>query len=102
MACPLCKTDDETLIHLTTCPALQSNWLKLEDDITKKILKHVKKHNKKSPTYQQINRSIFEYNDPALSMLKQRNRIELSRGLISHTITTKLRRFSPHSIHTLT
>ena len=36
---------------------------------------------------------IFEYKDEAFPLLKERNCIELTRGLISDTIITKLRRF---------
>jgi hypothetical protein len=43
MLCPLCKSDKEILLHLLIIYlALQENWLKLEDKITNKILKHFK------------------------------------------------------------
>jgi hypothetical protein len=90
MVCLLCKKENETLIHLTTCSALQRNWKALEDEITKKLLKHVNKRSEKQITYQVLNQVIFKYNDPALTLLQQRNRSELTRGLLSHTINTKL------------
>jgi hypothetical protein len=102
MVCSLCKKEEETLIHLMTCLALQRNWKALEDEITKKLLKHINKHSEKQITYQVLNQAIFEYNDPALTLLQQRNRLELTRGLLSHTITTKLRRLAPNSISSLT
>jgi serine phosphatase RsbU (regulator of sigma subunit) len=37
---------------------------------------------------------IFEYKDEALPLLKQRNHAELTRGLISNTIVSKLRKFT--------
>jgi hypothetical protein len=49
-----------------------------------------------------LNQVIFEYNDPVFSLLKQRNRTELTRGLLSHTITSKLCRLAPHLISSLT
>jgi hypothetical protein len=45
---------------------------------------------------------IFKYNDLALTLLQQRNWSELTRGLISHTITNKLRKIAPQSVHLLT
>jgi hypothetical protein len=49
-----------------------------------------------------LNRAIFEYNDPALTLLQQRNRSELTKGLISHTITNKLHKIAPQSVSSLT
>jgi hypothetical protein len=70
MVCPLYKNDEETLLHLTTCPALQQNWKALEEMITKKLLKHINKRSNHNITYQVLNRVIFEYNDPALTLLQ--------------------------------
>jgi hypothetical protein len=73
MVCPLYRNDEETLLHLTTYPALQLNWKSLEEEITNKLLKHIKKRSKHIPTYQVLNRTIFEYNNLALTLLQQRN-----------------------------
>jgi ribonuclease HI len=103
MVCPLCRNnEEETLLHLMTCSALQRNWKSLEEDITIKLLKHIKKRSHHIPSYQVLNRTIFEYNDLALSLLQQRNRSELTRGLVSHTITSKLRKIAPESVSSLT
>jgi hypothetical protein len=105
IVCPFCKEDEETLTHLTICPATQRNWKALEEMIIKKLLKHINKrsnYSNQNVTYQVLNQAIFEYNNPAFSLLKQRNRAELTRGLLSHTITSKLRRLAPHLISSLT
>jgi hypothetical protein len=73
MLCPLCKKEEETLLHLTTCPALQQNWKLLEEEITNKLLKHIRKRSQNNPSYQVLNRTIFEYNDPALPFLIDQN-----------------------------
>jgi hypothetical protein len=50
---------------------IQQQWNQLENIITLKVVKHIKKHLKKQPSYLQVNHAIFEYNDPALILLKQ-------------------------------
>jgi hypothetical protein len=102
MVYPLCRNEDEILLHLTTCLALQQNWKSLEDVIIVKLLKHIKKRSNNIPSYQVLNRTIFEYNDPALTLLQQRNRSEFTRGLVSHTIISKLCTIAPQSVSSLT
>jgi hypothetical protein len=100
-----CKKDEETLTHLTICPVTQRNWKALEEMIIKKLLKYINKRFNRSNqnvTYQVLNQAIFKYNDLALSLLKQRNWTELTKGLLSHTIISKLRRLALHLISSLT
>ncbi|PKB97010.1 hypothetical protein RhiirA5_367589, partial [Rhizophagus irregularis] len=57
-------------------------------------MKFIKKSTSSTKIVQgQLERIIFEYKDEAFPLLKERNRIELTRGLISDTIITKLRCF---------
>ncbi|EXX53699.1 uncharacterized protein OCT59_023294 [Rhizophagus irregularis] len=57
-------------------------------------MKFIKKSTSSTKIVQgQLERIIFEYKDEAFPLLKERNRIELTRGLISDTIIIKLRCF---------
>ncbi|PKB92043.1 hypothetical protein RhiirA5_368478, partial [Rhizophagus irregularis] len=57
-------------------------------------MKFIKKSTSSTKIVQeQLERIIFEYKDEAFPLIKERNCIELTRGLISDTIITKLRRF---------
>jgi vacuolar-type H+-ATPase subunit C/Vma6 len=63
--------------------------------VTNKICKAIKKLKPKSAiTVSTVEKVIFEYKDAAFPILKQCNRLELIRGLISNTIATKLQKLT--------
>ncbi|EXX54017.1 hypothetical protein RirG_238530 [Rhizophagus irregularis DAOM 197198w] len=92
--CPMCLHDDEDIRHIVICPGHEDGFQQVESEVTSKIMKFIKKSTSSTKIVQgQLERIIFEYKDEAFPILKERNRIELTRGLISDTIITKLRRF---------
>ncbi|POG76668.1 hypothetical protein GLOIN_2v1474501 [Rhizophagus irregularis DAOM 181602=DAOM 197198] len=97
--CPACRDHEETLNHLVICAGLEQAFLTAEKETIDKIRKYLKRFKcKKSVTINELYISIFEYRDPAFPELKQRNRQELLRGLISHTIVKKLRKLTSKRI----
>ncbi|PKC01532.1 hypothetical protein RhiirA5_381658 [Rhizophagus irregularis] len=97
--CPACRDHEETLNHLVICAGLEHAFLTAEKEMIDKIRKYLKRFKcKKSGTINELYISIFEYRDPAFPELKQRNRQELLRGLISHTIVKKLRKLTSKRI----
>ncbi|CAB4403351.1 unnamed protein product [Rhizophagus irregularis] len=97
--CPACRDHEETLNHLVICAGLEQAFLTAEKEMIDKIQKYLKRFKcKKSVTINELYISIFEYRDPAFPELKQRNRQELLRGLISHTIVKKLRKLTSKRI----
>ncbi|CAB5102090.1 unnamed protein product [Rhizophagus irregularis] len=100
--CPACRDHEETLNHLVICTGLEQAFLTAEKETIDKIRKYLKRFKcKKSVTINELYISIFEYRDPAFPELKQRNRQELLRGLISHTIVKKLRKLTSKRIASL-
>ncbi|CAB4407646.1 unnamed protein product [Rhizophagus irregularis] len=92
--CPMCLHDDEDIWHIVICPGHEDGFQQVESEVTSKIMKFIKKSTSSTKVVQgQLEHIIFEYKDEAFPLLKERNRIELTRGLISDTIITKLRRF---------
>ncbi|CAB4431822.1 unnamed protein product [Rhizophagus irregularis] len=89
--CPMCLHDDEDIRHIVICPGHEDGFQQVESEVTSKIMKFIKKSTSSTKIAQgQLERIIFEYKDEAFPLLKERNRIELTRGLISDTIITKL------------
>ncbi|POG58120.1 hypothetical protein GLOIN_2v1790829 [Rhizophagus irregularis DAOM 181602=DAOM 197198] len=96
---PACRDHEETLNHLVICAGLEQAFLTAEKETIDKIRKYLKRFKcKKSVTINELYISIIEYRDPAFPELKQRNRQELLRGLISHTIVKKLRKLTSKRI----
>ncbi|CAB4407837.1 unnamed protein product [Rhizophagus irregularis] len=92
--CPMCLHDDEDIRHIVICPGHEDGFQQVELEVTSKIMKFIKKSASSTKIVQrQLECIIFEYKDEAFPLLKERNCIELTRGLISDTIITKLRRF---------
>lgn len=86
--CPMCQEEEESLLHLMICNGTAEGFEIVEREVTQKILKSIKKFNSKSTiTYEALQKVIFEYKDEAFPLLISRNRLELTRGLISTTIT---------------
>ncbi|PKC72747.1 hypothetical protein RhiirA1_451929, partial [Rhizophagus irregularis] len=73
--CPACCDHEETLNHLVICAGLEQAFLTAEKEMIDKIR-----------------------TDPAFPELKQRNRQELLRGLISHTIVKRLKKLTSRKI----
>ncbi|RGB22188.1 hypothetical protein C1646_678018 [Rhizophagus diaphanus] len=98
-SCPMCRDHDETLKHSVICSGSEQGVILVEEEVTNKIWRYLKRFKcNRSFTIMDLNCSIFEYCDPAFPELKQRNRCELLKGLISHTIIKKLRIFTSRSI----
>ncbi|GET00811.1 hypothetical protein GLOIN_2v1790829 [Rhizophagus clarus] len=91
LLCPMCNKEEETLKHLTICKGIQENFKVIEDQIITKILKIIKKHNSKNNiSYNELEKILFKYKDEVSFELKEKNRVELTRGLISSSIMMNL------------
>lgn len=106
LKCVFCNIQDETLKHLATCPSLELNWNRIEDEISRKLTKTANKrltHANKCITESTIKTSVFEYINPSDQILKPRNRMELLQDIISDTIVKRLCRLTSVTIgHYLT
>ncbi|GES76495.1 ribonuclease H-like domain-containing protein [Rhizophagus clarus] len=91
LLCPICNKEEETLKHLTICEGTQENFEVIENQIITKILKIIKKHNlKNNISYNELKKILFKYKDEVTSELKEKNRVELTRELISSSIMMNL------------
>jgi hypothetical protein len=83
-----------------TCPGTEEGFRQVEEQVTKKIYNYISKTKTKASTCSKlmVETSIFEYKDAAFPLLKERNRAELSRGLISDTIVKKLQKFASRKV----
>ncbi|GBB90714.1 hypothetical protein RclHR1_17780001 [Rhizophagus clarus] len=91
LLCSMCNKEEETLKHLTICEGTQENFEVIENQIIIKILKIIKKHNSKNNiSYNELKKILFKYKDEVTSELKEKNRVELTRGLISSSIMMNL------------
>ncbi|GES74905.1 hypothetical protein GLOIN_2v1484475 [Rhizophagus clarus] len=87
----MCNKEEETLKHLTICKGTQKNFEVIEDQIITKIFKIIKKHNSKNNiSYNELEKILFKYKDEVSSELKEKNRVELTIGLISSSIMMNL------------
>ncbi|GES77396.1 hypothetical protein GLOIN_2v1484475 [Rhizophagus clarus] len=87
----MCNKEEETLKYLTICEGTQENFEVIEDQIITKILKIIKKHNSKNNiSYNELKKILFKYKDEVTSELKEKNRVELTRRLISSSIMMNL------------
>lgn len=90
--CPACYNEEEDLKYMMTCLDHEEGFKMIEHDVTAKLDKYIRKYSKlKCPFTQKVLKAtIFEYKDAAFPLLKQRNRFELTKGLISKTIVNNL------------
>ncbi|RGB25914.1 hypothetical protein C1646_771105 [Rhizophagus diaphanus] len=89
--CLMCLHDDEDIQHIVICPGHEDGFQQVELEVTSKIMKFIKKSASSTKIVQgQLECIIFEYKDEAFPLLKECNHIELTRGLISDIIITKL------------
>jgi ribonuclease HI len=96
--CPSCLQMDESLQHILICDGTEDGFKQLEDYVTAKIKKYMEKITSKKMRIETVESTIFEYKDAAFPLLKERNRNELSRGLISSTIVKKLQRLTSKKV----
>jgi exonuclease III/ribonuclease HI len=93
--CPMCQQKEETLNHLLICDGTEEGFKCLEAEVSIKIFKAIKKLKPNTRiTQHELEKLIFEYKDEAFPLLKNRNRAELSKGLVSNTIVTKLQQLT--------
>lgn len=90
--CPVCQNENETLLHILTCSNHKNGFKMLENEVTTKIDKYIRKYNKPKCSYilKLLESIIFEYKDNAFPLLKERNQLEFTKGLISSIIINNL------------
>jgi Zn finger protein HypA/HybF involved in hydrogenase expression len=97
--CPMCIREDETLPHNVICPGHEAGFKQVEEETTTKIQKFITKFTSSIKLrLGQLECIIFEYKDDAFPLFKEHNRLELTRGLISDTIMTKLQQYTSRKI----